>query len=76
MTHDAGRLGLETARARALFAAQTTGLGVLSVPYDHPQIEVVINWALEAEGEGYRLVLASEAAREKEFRGIEEAEDG
>ena len=71
MAQDARRLGLETARDRALHSATTTGLGVLSIPYDHPQIEQLLSWAIGADDEGYRLVLVSEAIREAQFRGPE-----
>ncbi len=77
LVQNAGRLGLETAQTRALYSAQTSGVGVLSVPHNHPQIDQVIQWALNAKDEGYRLVLVSEAARERQFRGpASETEDG
>ena len=69
MAQDAGRLGIETAKSRALFHAQTNGVGVLTIPYNHPNIDMILEWVLQVEEEGYRLVLVSEARRLDEFRG-------
>ena len=69
IAQDAGRLGLETAKSRALFHAQTNGVGVLTIPHDHPNIDMILEWVLQVEEEGYRLVLVSEARRLDEFRG-------
>ena len=69
VAQDVGRLGLETAKSRALFQAQTNGVGILTIPHNHPNIDMILEWVLQVEDEGYRLVLVSEARRLDEFRG-------
>jgi hypothetical protein len=56
---------------RARHIAAKMGRAALVVEADDPGIDDILAWAVRAHQDGYRIVLASEAARWRELRGPE-----
>lgn len=54
---------------RARHIASRMGRSALVVSADDPALETILAWAEKAHSEGYRIVLASEAARSSEITG-------
>jgi len=54
---------------RARHIASRMGRSALVVSADDPALETILAWAEKAHSEGYRIVLASEAARSPEITG-------
>ncbi len=66
----AGEAGAGRGLARACALARRRGSAALVLGADDPELAEVMAWAGRAEDDGYRLVLASEAARADEVRGL------
>ncbi len=63
--HMSAAVSLRRARRRAI----SEGCAALVIDADAPDLAAVLEWAAAANGQGYRLVLASEAARAADLRG-------
>ncbi len=54
---------------RARHIAARMGQSALVVPADDPALDDILKWAARAHKDGYRIVLATEAARGSELKG-------
>jgi hypothetical protein len=64
------RLGAAQALLRARHLALQRGVATVVLDALDPDIVPALRWALRADQDGYRLVLASEAARSADVRGV------
>jgi hypothetical protein len=66
-----GRAGALETLARTCHLAVRDGVATMVVDAGDPELPAVLDWASRAPSQGYRMVLASEAVRATEIRGVE-----